>query len=144
MLPSSKPKDASGIVFELDIAFGGFSNRTYDGNYAGFQINIYDGVEYASVYFNFENGKIGTQWGSIIDGNVILLDENRWYNLRLESYEYESTRAVKIYVNGTYSCTVKSADDKATTSNYAATILRQFETDDWVAFDNVYVGYYSE
>ena len=50
-------------------------------------------------------------------------------------------RAVKIYVNGAYACTVKSADDKSTTSKKIGLTLRQFDTNDWVAFDNVYVGY---
>lgn len=143
-LPSTKPQDSVGIVFELDIAFGGFSNRTSSNNYAGFQINLYDRAEYASLYFNYSDGHISTQWSTVIDGNAIFLDENKWYNLRLESYEYESTRAIKIYVNGIYACTVKSADDKTTTSGYVATVLRQFETDDWVAFDNIYTGYYTK
>lgn len=141
-LPSSKKGSENAVLLEIDIAFGGFSSYTStDTKVAGFQIAIYDGKEYSSVYFDGGSGKIQTMWSTVLDGENISLSENEWYNLQFISYEYETTRAVKIYVNGCYACTVKSADDKATSSKKVGLTLRQFDTNDWVAFDNVYVGY---
>ena len=143
-LPASAPEGASGIEFELDIAFGGFTNYTNELiKVSGFQITIQDGEEYASVYFDGGSGKIKTQFSTVIDGENIALDENRWYNLRFETYEYGESRAIKIYVDGAYACIVTSADDRTTTTKKVSVALRQFETDDWVAIDNVYAGYAS-
>jgi len=141
-LPSSKQEYENAVLLEMDIAFGNFSIYTStDTRVAGFQITIFDGEEHASVYFDGGSGKIQTMWSTILDGENISLNENQWYNLKFISYKYGATRAVKIYVNGAYACTVKSADDKSTTYKKIGLTLRQFDTNDWVAFDNVYVGY---
>ncbi len=140
------PSDPTGIVFELDIAFIGFSNYTNSSKQvAGLQINFYNGKRLASIYFDGGSGKIKTQWGTIISGNNISLTENRWYNLRFETYAYNNggiqTDVIKVYVNGEFTCDILSADTGKTTSlTQAALGLRQFETDDAVAIDNVYVG----
>ncbi len=144
-LPASKKEGETAILLEMDIAFGGFKNYTAtDTKVAGFQVVIYDGEELASVYFDGGSGKIETMWSTILDGENISLNENEWYNLKFISFVEGSTRAIKIYVDGLYACTVKSADDKTTTSKKIGLTLRQFDTNDWVAFDNVYIGYYSE
>ncbi|MBQ8322023.1 MAG: hypothetical protein IJX92_06635 [Clostridia bacterium] len=140
-LPVSIPEGASGVIFELDIAFCGFSNYTGSTKAAGMQINMYDGEELTSIYFKGEEGSVSTVNSSVLDGNNISLEENKWYNLRFETYACSTTRAVKLYVNGVYTCTLKSADDTEKTAKRVSIILRQYDTDDAIAIDNVYAGY---
>ncbi len=140
------PDAAKGLVFELDIAFGGFSDYQNTAQQVpGFQINFADGSDLYTMYFEGKNGKISTRWGSIISGSNLSLDENKWYNLKFETYEYDNngsvTGVIKVYVNGTFICDIETADkNKTTTMSQAALVLRQFENDDWIAVDNVYLG----
>ena len=140
-LPVSTPEGANGLIFELDIAFGGFSHYTGTTEAAGMQINMYDGEELASIYFDGGSGSVSSANSTLLNGNAISLEENKWYNLRFETYTYGTTRAVKLYVNGEYACDLKSADDSEKTTKRVSIILRQYETDDWIAIDNVYAGF---
>ena len=142
------PAETPTRILELDIAFGNFSNYTDTNRVgtAGFQISFYGGAEQATMYFTGKDGKIGIHHtGNIINGENISLDDGVWYNLRFESYDYTNngvaTKIIKVYVNGVWVCDVLSADTGTSGAKNIRLTLRNFETDDWVAFDNVYTGY---
>jgi len=145
------PEATPTRVLELDIAFGNFSNYTDTSRVgtAGFQISFYGGAEQSTVYFTGKEGKVGIHHtGNIVQGENISLDESVWYNLRLESYSYEKdgtlTKIIKVYVNGVWNCDVISADTGTSGAKNIRLTLRGYETDDWVAFDNVYTGYLAD
>ena len=145
------PEATPTRVLELDIAFGNFSNYTDTSRVgtAGFQISFYGGAEQSTVYFTGKDGKVGIHHtGNIVQGENISLDEGVWYTLRLESYDYTNdgvaTKIIKVYVNNTWICDVLSADAGTSGAKNIRLTLRGYETDDWVAFDNVYTGYTAE
>ena len=142
------PEATPTRVLELDIAFGNFSNYTDTSRVgtAGFQISFYGGAEQSTVYFTGKDGKVGIHHtGNIVQGENISLDEGVWYTLRLESYDYTNdgvaTKIIKVYVNNTWICDVLSADAGTSGAKNVRLTFNKFETDDWVAFDNVYNGY---
>lgn len=142
------PAETPTRILELDIAFGNFSNYTDTSRVgtAGFQISFYGGAEQATMYFTGKDGKVSIHHaGNILNGENISLDDGVWYNLRFESYDYThngtATKIIKVYVNGAWACDVLSADTGTSGAKNIRLTLRNFETDDWVAFDNVYTGY---
>ena len=147
-LPTEIPDGATGIVFEADMAFSGFSN--YTGKAApGLQIT-FNKDKWLGSYFigNNGEGKITAMFGKVSAGENFLLDENVWYNLRMVVYMgNENTKTVaKVYIDGEYCGDITPGDDKASSnsSNTLSFVLRQFETDDWLVYDNLYIGYTTE
>ena len=144
---STVPTDTKAIIFEADVAFAGFSN--YTGTKApNLQFNFVKDGWLAGFFIGAdENGKIYTQFGKVVSGTNLALDENTWYNLRFEVYMGNADRksVAKVYVDGEYVCDLNPGDDKATNSSAKSVsiVLRQFETDDWFVYDNVYLGYSS-
>ena len=145
-LPSA-PEGAKGIVFETDIAFSGFSSFTYEKQYAGMQLTFTQNKWLASFFIGYLDGKITMMSTSVKDGVNIALNEDEWYNIRFVVYmgNKDTKTVALIYVNGEYVGTMTPGDDKTTAnSDKIQFVLRQFETDDWIVYDNVYIGYTDE
>ena len=141
------PENAKAIVLEFDVAFSGFSNYTSETKAPGLQISFTYNKWLASFFFGQSNGKIVMTSTTVKDGTNISLNENQWYNLRFVVYMGDAnTKTVAlVYVDGEYVGTMTPGDDKTTgNSNKLQFILRQFESDDWLVYDNLYIGFTDE
>ena len=143
----TRPESAKAIVFEADMAFSGFSNYTSETKAAGMQLSFVYNKWLASFFLAHVNGKITISSTTVKDGVNISLDEDTWYNLRFVVYmgNADTKTLAKVYVNGEYVGTMTPGDDKTTgNGNKVEILLRQFETDDWVVYDNLYIGFTDE
>ena len=133
-----------GNIFELDVAFGGFESGKYmsrlllQGAHGG--ANIYFTTD-AEGKIILSSGQGSTSPIEVADGNNIALEQNKWYNLRFETYSRESDSTkqyVKLYVNGEWQCDLEL-------TNYGEGKERALwyfvgNVGNFVAIDNVYLG----
>ena len=122
-------------IVEMDVAFGNVVGAT-----AFAQLNGFAGGYRSDVYFSgTADGKVQVgHWATASDGTKPILEQNTWYNLRFEYYDGGS---VKVYVDGTYACTMNGLDYGKYATSAVNIVLHQYADDEFIAYDNLYIGY---
>jgi len=136
----SMPEDMENpvLVTELDVAFGNIDpSRRY-----AVMVRLHGNGMRASVYFSTD-----------ADGNLKLengvelscfkpLEQNKWYNLTFEMYNVSDTVSrIKVYINGEFAAEVAGLDYLENTSSNAFLQLQYTDSDSWMLYDNLFVGY---
>ncbi len=134
--------DVAFKVVEFDAAFGNLDN-----NRTLFLIKSYGNGYGVDVYLAAEDGKI--VFRNVRSGYTSpALSADTWYNIRLEIYtdseNYDATKKqalVKVYIDGVLACEVNGVDAVASGNEYTLLRLHQYATNEYVLYDNLYLGY---
>ena len=129
----------NALVVEMDMAFCNIKPEgefKYVSIISGFDATGKKGDVYIS---SPEEGKIliGAA-NTISDGTRPVLDADKWYNIR---FEYHLNGFVRVYIDGDYACTFKAASYGTDTSSKINITLHQHADEEFIAYDNLYVGY---
>ena len=128
------------LVIEMDVAFG---NINTDKVSPFMQICGIGNGKRSDIYLaNTADGKVTVgHWATATEGTKPVLDANKWYNLRLEFF---ADGKISVYVDGEFACTVGGLDFNKYSANSINLMLHSYATDEYIAYDNIYVGYVAE
>ena len=137
---NSTPSDK--FVIEMDVAFGNVKEKA--GGAFFFIRGIAGSIgKNSDLYFgSTADGKVKVGlWASVTNGTAPILDANTWYNLRME---FCTNGSINIYVDGEFACTVTGLDYNRFSQTSASFLMHQNATDEYLAYDNIFVGFANE